>query len=592
MSTAKSIKCTCLTLMLWIAGAIAPSIAQDRPDAPAGGGSAQDAETVLDLIPDDAALAIAIPNLQRLKERGDLLFAETNAQGLRVSEMFTTLYGYLNVHGIVDEQRPAAAMIANLHDLGFEDAEPNNLFQAIVFRLPVGDLAETAKRFDLDEDAMATGRIVSRDVANGWPPGQVCIQDGYLLLATSKKAIESVLDGEPIAAEFSGERRAAAARSDIVVLAGTHPWANSWKEFVERIESEEFTAGQVPNEEQLKELLRKTVPDTRFALLTATIDDGIHLRLTGRFDRGGSAEQVLTRMLGRKSVAADLAPLPQGLVLGAIAAQGEELRTIATARLLAPLALQPINQSELLRDNDPTRMLGTFDGVLRQLTGARLALYATGAATPTELSNRGMMAGVFLLDTVNPRQLIESIAAEGVVLGGQSRATDETDAPPRISLRHLPDRETLAGHSVDYLEIETDSIDPETATGLREAFGPSWMFIRAVSLEKQIVMLLGTERRLLEATLQGIDGQGAGLAVTTPLVESRKRLDAAHQAAFYVSLQRTLPAARGDGIASMHRSVDRVTSAAVTIERDLLQIEFWLPLAEIKAIPQQWWRFW
>jgi hypothetical protein len=281
--------------------------------------------------------------------------------------------------------------------------------------------------------------------------------------------------------------------------------------------------------------------------------------------------------------------------LGALAASGDELRTIATARLLAPLALEAISRTDLLKGNDPTRMLGTFDGVRRQLTGVRMAQYATGAATQTELSSRGMMAGVFLLDTAEPKQLIESIVAEGIVLGGQSRDSgDEEDGEPvpRIKLRHLPEQETLAGYAVDHLEIDTTSIDRDTSAALREAFGPAWMFVRAAPLENQVVVLLGTERRVLEATLEGMDAQGTGLAESKPFTESRARLDAAHQAALYVSLQRTLPVAAGVGSDSMQREVDRVTSAAVTIERDLLQIEFWLPLAEIQALPKDLLRFW
>jgi hypothetical protein len=74
------------------------------------------------------------------------------------------------------------------------------------------------------------------------------------------------------------------------------------------------------------------------------------------------------------------------------------------------------------------------------------------------------------------------------------------------------------------------------------------------------------------------------------LAQARARLDPAHQAVLHVSLRRTLPALSGldDGVAAMNSDVSRVTSAALTLERDLLQIELWVPLAELQAIPEKW----
>jgi hypothetical protein len=289
-----------------------------------------------------------------------------------------------------------------------------------------------------------------------------------------------------------------------------------------------------------------------------------------------------------------LTGLPNGHLLGAVSARGAELRTIATARLVAPFALDAVAEADLLKDNDPTRMLGTFDAVRRQLTGVQMALYATGATTASEVSDRGMMAGLFVLETADPTQLVESIAAEGITLGGAARAENDANAPPPIVLRRHTGRETVAGHAVDHLEIDTSSLAAETAAALREAFGPAWMIVRAAPLENQVVLLLGSERGLFEETLQGMDSRSKVLSGSRPFAETRTRIDAAHQAALYVSLARTLPAAAGfeDGAASLVREVDRISSAALTVERDLLQVEFWLPLAEIKAIPKEWFRLW
>jgi hypothetical protein len=598
----------CFTLALgiagWVAHGPAPADAQQRPDRPASEPAkdlaaqavAGQQPSVLDLVPDDAALVIAIPDLRRLKERGDHLFDQTHSRGLRFSEIFAGLYDFLDVNGVVDESRPVAAMIANLHDVGVAQADVTSIMRAFVVRLPVKDVAEAARRFKLDDEALTSGRIVARDVPGDGTlmPSHVCMRDGYLLLGTSKKAIESALDSRPIADQLSEERRMAAAKADVVVLAGTHPWANAWSSFVERIESKDYSIGQVPAEDELKQFLTETVPDTRFVLLTATIDDGIHLRIAAHFNMGGAAEAALAEIRGTSPAATDLAGLPGGRLLGALSARGDELRTIATARLLAPLALDAMAEAELLDKNDPTRMLGTFDAVRRQLTGVQMALYSTGAATQNELSDRGSMAGVFILEAAQPERVLESLAADGIVLGGRSRVHDDGSPKPRIALKHLPKRESIAGHDVDHLQIDMSSLDSEIAAALRQAFGPAWMTVRAAPLENKLVLLMGTERQLLEQALQTSDANKSDLAQAPPLVESLGRLDASHQAALHLSLQRTLPAAGGfeDPIAAMRRDVNRVSSAAITIERDLLQVELWLPLEEIKAIPQEHWRLW
>jgi hypothetical protein len=593
MSNHESIRpgaCAPLLLAAILAAAGISAVAEDPPavragDRPAAGEKELNPESpsVLDLIPDDAALAIGVPNLVRLEARGDRLLKATNPRSFELSDAFQWAYKYLGVEQIVDEERPVAAMLVNVRDAGREDGDGfENIMETLVIHIPVTDPGEAAKRFGLSEDAVAEETIAA---ANG-NARFAMVRGDYLLLAWNKRAIESVIEGEVLGSAIAEDRRAAAADADFLVLAGTKAWGKSWDDYVEDIRAGNVNLPDVPQKEEIKSLLQKTIPDARFALVTGHIEDGIQLRMLARFHGGGTAEEALTD-LGSGAEPAVLAGLPRGNLLAAVAATGEELSTVDAARLLLPVVLNTFNRPELLRDNDPGRLVGTFDAIRSHLEGCRIALYATGAKTPTELSDRGAMATVFVLRTDDPENLVASIAREGIALGGDA----DGGAAARIPLRRASDQRTITGHAVERLEIDTAAVDPDLAGALREAFGPAWMYLRAVKHDGRVVVLLGSEIALLEKTLANLDASESGLLGTPPLQQAQSRLDAAHQAVLYVSLRRTLPTLVGfaeDAVEAMNEEIDRVSAFALVIEDQAVQVEIWIPLAELQAIPEKW----
>jgi len=570
---------------------------QERPAAQTGDSTSLQeqvapSKTVLDLIPGDAALAIGIPNLVRLKERGDHLLNAVNAQSMRFSKVFEFGYDWLGIQGIVDETRPAVAMLVNVHDVGLADAGTfEHMFETFVVYVPVKDRHEAAKRVGLPQEALADGAIApTRDT----PARFVTIREDYLLLAWNKRAIESVLEGESLTAAISQKRRAAAADADFLLLIGTKSLGKSWEDYVADVATGDIHLPDVPRQDEIRDLLQKTVPDAEFALVTGQIDDGVQLRIFFRFREGGTAQAALAD-LGSGAEPATPAGLPQGNVLAAVAANGDGLAPINAARLLLPVVLNNFSRPNWLVENDPGRLVGTFDAIGPHLDGCRIALYATGATTPTELSNRGSMAAVFVLQTADPESLLDAIAREGISLGGSGGDEEDGEAAPPLRVRRRPDPLTAAGHSVERLEIDTEGIAPELGDAFREAFGPAWMYLRAAQQEGRLVVLLGSQLSLLEETLANLDAHENGLLATGPLQLVQSRLDTAHQAALYVSLRRTLPALAGevdDWVDAMNQDIERLTAFGLVIEKHTVQIEAWIPLAELQALPEKWRLVW
>src|SRR5436305_8928792 len=123
-------------------------------------GAATAAPDVLDLIPEDAAGAVAIRNLTELHKKGDKFLDETELKvSLRPSQLFDMAFDFLGLTRGVDRNGAAAIVAANPVKAGHKDLSASGL-DILVVAVPFTDRDEMASNFDIAAGALKPDTMV------------------------------------------------------------------------------------------------------------------------------------------------------------------------------------------------------------------------------------------------------------------------------------------------------------------------------------------------------------------------------------------------------------------------------------------------
>jgi hypothetical protein len=154
------------------------------------------------------------------------------------------------------------------------------------------------------------------------------------------------------------------------------------------------------------------------------------------------------------------------------------------------------------------------------------------------------------------------------------------------SFAFLPKGEEVGGRKVSLVAVKLPKKDAAYARPLAQLLGPEWNRIRLAVVGKQVVALIGSDVQLFEQTLKNLEGGKAGLAEASALKEFAGRSDTARKIEFHVSLEAVaaLKAAEDLEKPGKIRPGETLTSFALTVEPDRLQIDYWLPISEFKAV--------
>lgn len=138
----------------------------------------------------------------------------------------------------------------------------------------------------------------------------------------------------------------------------------------------------------------------------------------------------------------------------------------------------------------------------------------------------------------------------------------------------------LDGTRVDVVRIQLS--EKAAAAKLRELLGPDWDRIRLAVHGRQVVVFLGSDQEKLRVALKNLKEGKRGLADAKTLLASKAHLDPARQVEFHLSAAAyALWTAAG-----LQRPADKpsLSSLALTVEPDLLQLDVWMPAAEFKIL--------
>jgi hypothetical protein len=629
-------------------------------------GTAAAAPDVLDLLPEDAAGAVAIRNLTELHKKGDKFLDESELKvSLRPSQLFDMAWTWLGITRGLDRDGPAAIIVANPQKAGYTDLSSARTFDIFVVAVPFTDRDQMASNFGIAAGALKPDTMVKGKGNNFgkffYPRGK------HLFFGDNEKAVASVARGKPVGAALSAAQRRQFAGCDILIHFGTEVWGDEWKRFLDQ------TAGRLKDTQdgadKVAEELLDSLRTLRFALGGVRIDGGLGINLLAVFPKGekGPARKFLSDLAGRPGVAG-LDALPDGPAVFAQAGRGDGARNALVARLVVNFLLRDlVETNRIISAADRPTFAGVFTEVWKRLKGRRLAVYRNA-----DEQKQGLFSVAAVLDTDDAeaflkelRQLArfggdaldlseatgrkedveavkklvrdlgddaftvrESATTKLALLGEPAlpyveKALTSDDAevrrradrikrrivavaeerrkellsrpaprPVRPTFTFAPKAETLEGSRVEVLRVKLAADDEALAPRLRQLFGPDWDQVRLAPHGKQVAVLFGSDRRLLAATLRNLKEKRPGLAGARYLSAFGKHSDPSRTAEFHASVQTVLALLNADDLRKAPAAADHaMTSFALTVGPERLQLDVWVPSAEVRVIAKKhaWW---
>jgi hypothetical protein len=629
-------------------------------------GVATAAPDVLDLVPEDAAGAVAIRNLTELHKKGDKFLDETELKvSLRPSQLFDIAFAWLGVTQGLDRNGTAAIIVANPKKAGYKDLSSSAGLDVLVAAVPFTDRDQMASNFGIAAGALKADTMVK---GKGTNFGQFFYARGkHVFFGNNEKAVASVAKGKSAGAALSAAQRRRFAGCDILVHFGTEVWGEEWKRFLDqtagRLKDTEDAAGKVA--EELLDSLRTL----RFALGGVRIDGGLGVSLLAVFpkDKKSPARKFLSDLTGGPG-AASLAGLPDGPAVFAQAGHGDGARNALVARLIVNFLLRDlVETNRLISAADRPTFAGVFTEVWKRLKGRRLAVYRNA-----DEGKQGLFSIAAVLDTADAEGFLkelhqlahfggtaldlseetgrkedveavkklvrdlgddafavrESATTKLALLGEPAlpyveKALTSGDAevrrradrikrrivavaeerrkellaqalprPLRPTFTFAPKAETLEGSRVEVLRVKLDGADAALAPRLRQLFGPDWNTVRLAPHGKQVAVLYGSDRKLLATMLKNLKDKRPGLANAKYLTPFSRHSDPGRTAEFHVSVQTVLALLNADDLRKAPAAADHaMTSFALTVGPERLQLDVWVPSAEVKVIAKKhsWW---
>src|SRR5207302_10426072 len=108
--------------------------------------------------------------------------------------------------------------------------------------------------------------------------------------------------------------------------------------------------------------------------------------------------------------------------------------------------------------------------------------------------------------------------------------------------------EGRAGHTVQTARVRLTEKDAPAADALRQAFGPDWDKVRLAAQGKQVVVLVGSDERLLDTALANLKDGKPGLAASKSLAAFTRQADAGRQLELHAALGAVLELLRGEDL--------------------------------------------
>jgi hypothetical protein len=150
----------------------------------------------------------------------------------------------------------------------------------------------------------------------------------------------------------------------------------------------------------------------------------------------------------------------------------------------------------------------------------------------------------------------------------------------------LDKKEKMEGLDVQVIGVKLSRQDAAAVPQLKALLGPDWNRVRLAVHGKQVVVLVGTDVGLFQKAIRNLKEDRPGLVASKLLAGQAKQTDARRKMEVHGSAQLfyALATAADLGKPAKVPAATSLTSLTLTTEADRLQIDFWIPVAEIKAL--------
>lgn len=616
----------------------------------------------LDLVPADATVAIAIPNLTKLQDKGDKLVADSGANIPRLSNLFQQLFNGLGVNAGLDPDQSMAIMLARRDPKKDGPINLDDLVQLIVVVIPFKDRDQMAGNFgfkagELKPDETKPGELNQAGNFKVF----FRTRDSHLFISPNEQSLLSVVKGKPIRGELDATRQKQLDQADLIAHLAIPAVQREWKELLGALE-QKIQPTDAAEKEVLREFIR-SAESFRFLLASVRLDDGIAFSTTVVLPKEArESAKKLAALLGTARDRTGLRGLPEGNVVAAQSYMTDGSRNAFLIRSVLAFLLNGSGSFDIgpvFTAADRLNYMNIFTDVWQRLQGSRVAMYQT----PSEFQ-LGLFSFVAILDTEKPDQLMAELkelakladakfleeqpadkrqalieklvgdlgsndfqvrhsATTRLALLGEavlpflekvaksndleirqradrlwaelSKSVEERRkqllsgelpklAPP--SFAFLPMAEKRDGQEVHVIRAKLQEQDALLVPKLKHLLGPDWDKIRLAVHGKQVVVLLGSDVSLLDATLNNLRENKPGLAGSESVTTFSKYSDPARALELHVSAQRAVAVTNPEANARK-KIVPGLSSFALTIDAEYLRLDLWVPAAEFGAIAGQ-----
>jgi hypothetical protein len=176
---------------------------------------------VLDLIPADAAAALAVRNLDELATKGDKLMADAQLQLQNVprpSQLVAQLYNFLGGQGSIDPKGSAAILLARPEkkdDWGRWGIPNSRLLVGVV---PVGNRAMLAGAFDLKPEQLRPDKAVRGKLQGGPERLYLLLRGKHLYVGEDEEIVTRLGRAKPLRDQLPAARRKQLQEADVVAF--------------------------------------------------------------------------------------------------------------------------------------------------------------------------------------------------------------------------------------------------------------------------------------------------------------------------------------------------------------------------------------
>jgi hypothetical protein len=358
------------------------------------------AQNILDILPQDAAVAIAVHDLDDLIKKGDKLLADTEIKvPFRPSALFGLASNFLGINAGLDRKKPAAILL-----LAPEKEEDrlggSNINELIIPVLPFTDADAMTGNFGFKKDALAINAI-EPTMRNNFGKFATRTKD-YFYLSDSRTSLKRIQKAKPLGDALSPEQRKIIDQDDILLHIGPYTWQREFslrEDIVRKIKP-----GDDPAEKQFVEIFAEGLKEVKHGLIGFRIKDGIDGQFVAVVPKDGKAAMLLALVRGKRPPST-LAGLPDGNVLFAQASSGHGAQHALIAKALFSFVLEDILVREkFLAQTDLSTYLGVLHEVWSRLQGNRVAVYQNADET-----KHGLFSAIAVLDSDDPHGFLREM---------------------------------------------------------------------------------------------------------------------------------------------------------------------------------------